>query len=227
MSTIGELVENIYKYGNCNFYVQLPNPKGVQGLSFLVNENGDLEVSKILEEYDKPFWDGYQKRKNINLKKSYEVLKYQEKDFDIVISPVVSASFYEVRKAITYEDVSPKANTDKAVRKLYEIVYAMFQLSFADLTRWQLMSIDGSEIQFAVKSLQNIDIEEVSCEQAIRNIEVMRQEILDKAKYVKSVYKKTNVIESDEEYKNACEQWHKLYDNHEILKFTFPQKKLK
>lgn len=63
MSVIGELVEKIYKYGNCNFYVQVPNPNGAQGLSFVVDENGDLKVSQILEEYDGPFWDGYKKRR--------------------------------------------------------------------------------------------------------------------------------------------------------------------
>lgn len=68
MSTIGELVENIYKYGNCNFYVQAQNPKCALGLSFVVDENGDLSVNQILEEYDSPFWDGYKKREGIALK---------------------------------------------------------------------------------------------------------------------------------------------------------------
>lgn len=164
------------------------------------------------------------KREGAIIKKSIEVCKYQEKDFALVLSTVVYASFYRGCKAITYEDVSPKANTDKAVRKLYEIVYAMFQLSLADLTRWELMTENGIENQLINKTFQNIEIAEVSLEQAIRNIEAMRQEILDKSKYVESVYKRTNEAISEEEYKSTCEQWARLYDNYEVLKFTFPQK---
>lgn len=142
----------------------------------------------------------------------------------MVLSTIVYASFFKGREAITYEDVSPKANTDKTVRKMYEIVYTMFQLSLADLTRWELTTENGIENQLINKTFQNIDIEEVSSLQAIKNIEAMRQEISDKLKYVESVYKKTNEAISEEEYKSTCEQWARLYDNYEILKFTFPQK---
>lgn len=99
----------------------------------------------------------------------------------------------------------------------------MFQLSIADLTRWVLSGENGVENTFIDNAYKKIDVPEVSSEQAIRNIEMMIEDISDKLDYVKDAYKKTNTIIVEEEYENDCKKWYRLYDNHEILKFDLPK----
>ncbi len=99
----------------------------------------------------------------------------------------------------------------------------MFQLSIADLTRWVLSGKNGAENIFIDNAYKNIDVPEVSSEQAIRNIEIMIEDISDKLNYVIDAYKKTNTIIVEEEYENDCQKWERLYDNHEVLKFNFPK----
>lgn len=81
MSIIGEVVKNIYKYGNCKIYLPVQNPKGVRAISFTIDKDGKLNISQFLESYDRPFWDGNKKREGAVLERSIEALKYKEKDF--------------------------------------------------------------------------------------------------------------------------------------------------
>lgn len=224
MSTIGELITNIHQYGNSKFYVQVRNPKTACAVKFLVDENGVLNVTQIIESFDKPFWDGDRKNESANLEETIEVVKYSEKDLPIVISTIVFSSFYQERATLTHDEISSKVNTDMAVKKLYQIVYAMLQLSNADLTRWALSNENGIENQLINKASQNIVPEDVSSEQAIANIEVMGKEIRNKLEEIISVWKNTQTIHSEEEYESACKQWDSLYDDHAVLEFSISKK---
>lgn len=224
MSKIGELITNIHQYGNSKFYVQVQNPQSACAVQFLVDENGVLNVTQIIESFDRPFWNGDKKNESANLKEAIEVVKYSEEDIPNVISTIVFSSFYKGRATLTYDEIPSKVNTDMAVKKLYQMVYAMLQLSNADLTRWVLVGENGIENQLINKVSQNIVPEDVSSEQAIANIEVMRKEIINKLGEVISVWKNTQTIHSKEEYEEACKQWDSLYDDHAVPEFSISKK---
>ena len=224
MSIIGELISNIHQYGNSKFYVQVPNPQSACAVELVVDENGVLNATQIIESFDGPFWHGDRKNESANLKEAIEVVKYSEKDLPNVLSTIVFSSFYQGQVTLTHEETSSKVNTDMAVKKLYQMVYAMFQLSNADLTRWVLTEETGIENQLINKVSQNIVPQEVSSEQAIANIELMRREIRDKLEEIIRVWKNTQTINSEEEYEAACKQWDNLYDDHEVLKFSLSPK---
>lgn len=221
MSIIGELVENIYKYGNCKFYTRYNNYKEILGYSFKVDEYGNLNVTQILDSYDRPLLNGNKKNENAILEKSVELLKYNEEDLSLVLSLVIYSSIVECPKIIIKDENVYKENTDKVIIKLYETIYAMFQLSLSDLLNWFLGNEIGIESQLERNGKKKVNLIETDTSQIIKNIEFMRKEILDKLKYIKSIWEKLQKASSCEE--EVAKQWCDLYNNHEVLKFNLPK----
>lgn len=236
MSLIGELVENIYKYGNCKFYMggrQLHDSYVASVIEFLVDENGELSVINLIEHYDKNFWDGDKKSEDAVLDNS-RTNRFVRNDLISTISYVVCASLYNYKKqvALTHEDVTPKANTDMSLARLYKIVYSMFQLSPHEIVnRMGDESCTCALLQ--EKASRLVDIEEVSLEQVISNIEIMKQEvetILRKAKELNEQMHSISIENPygtkyfNNKYRIVYNKWIKLFNDYEILKYAFSKK---
>ncbi len=247
MSIIGELVENIYKYGNCKLYTERCYSKEVDVIEFIVTEDGLIKTIPKIEYYDEYFWDDNKNvdKKNINatLIESVEIDCYNNSELVSAISYAIHTGLYvnKNRKMLTFEETVPKGNTDKAVRYLYQIIYSMFQISPDEILNWEGNKEHSDHMLERGRNALKFDVEEVSSIQAIKNIDLMMEivdskvctirEILAKNSYYnylwgihlcKNYYGYETTTEEIEanHYKKELESF---CGNHEVLKFNLPK----
>ncbi len=213
MSKIGELINNIYLYGNSKFYIGVPNSLLVYAIEFLVDEEGNLQITKSMEEFYTSFWQG-----NAILRESIEVCKYMEEDMGLAICPIVYKS-PEGKTALTHEKTSPKANTDKAVKEIYQIVVKMLHLSNADITSWIKSDTNGKQNILLAKVSQERTLQEVIPKIAHENIEAMLDVTKGRIESISMIWNRVQTIYSKEDFKAASELWSDLCEDEEIPEF--------
>lgn len=218
MFIVKELIANIQQYGNSKVYLkELSNHRTNEFLKFLVDEKGELTISRNLEVFSKECQNT----------ESIEIGKYAEEDLPMIIAKIVLSSFYKNRVIVTKVETSISHDTDMVVKKLYQIVYAMLQLSNADLTRWVLSTKNGIENQLINNASKNVTPEEVNLEQATENIETMVKEVWFRLRNVEAIWRKTITSTSEEKFKIACNQWDDLYTDHVIPEFSITNRSRK
>lgn len=241
MSIIGELAENIYKYGNCKLYDERCYLWEVYVIEFFVDEDGALKVIPKIECYDEKFWDGDKKNVNATLKETKEIVFDENNELPNAISYIIHTGLYinKKRKMITYEDVSPKANTNMALRNLYQIIYSMFQISPHEILNW------GGNIEYSAHMLTrgrnafSFNIEEVNSLQAIKNIDVMMKKIDSMVSNINNIREKYYYCQREWEntkyygYRTTMDVKDAMYyktklssfsSDHENIKFDFDKK---
>ncbi len=162
MSKIGELILNIYQYGNSKLYLKSQNPNVNNVLEFFVDDNGNLNVVGKLEVFNKPYWNGREIDSSATMKKSIELCQYSEKDLDMNIALVVLSTFcYDNLPNMTKQEVPTKVNTGKAINIIYQKASSMLQLSNKELARWILGSDNYRENMLIHKASECVMLDDI------------------------------------------------------------------
>ena len=140
------------------------------------------------------------------------------RNIGLAICPVVY-KFREGKSALTHEKTSPNANTDKAVKEIYQIVVEMLHLSNADITRWIKSDINGKQNILLAKVFKERTLQKVIPEIARENIEVMLEITKGRIESISMIWKRAQTIYTEEDFKAACELWAELCEDEEIPEF--------
>ena len=140
LSTIGKLMFNIYKYGNCRMcieYMETPNAKFNRILEFFVDERGKLNAIGKIEMCNKAHSNDTKADDTSAEKKIIEIVKF-DNIFDLIdiISIVVFHTFFK-GATISHAETPTQTNTTRAVNVIYQLASPMmFKLSDEYLTTW-------------------------------------------------------------------------------------------
>lgn len=137
MSLIAKLIEYLGKYGNCQIYLTNENPNINRVLNFNFYKDFSIGVTDLLNDYNKPFWNGKEFDKtaivlNSNILRS----SYSYKNLYEYIAHIVRLSIMGVDNAyITYKNNVTNFDTKVEVDKICRIVYSMLYISNRQLVQ--------------------------------------------------------------------------------------------
>lgn len=166
MTIIQNLIENIYRYGNCEIYFPTTyhNETTTSVLMFNINSEGNLEIKHALKAFTKPIWnntteptdDAYQMGE-------IAFYQYKEEDLPRLLSTI---TYLSLKKA--YDNQTKVAlahnlceednlNTNEATRKLFESFLRILDINEDELKLWTMLNEVGVQRMLAKKMQTEVE----------------------------------------------------------------------
>lgn len=225
ISTIGKFLEQIYNYGNCKIYMPCSyNPNCNQVLDFYADGKGKLHIKQLLEVFDKPYWDGIEPDDSAALKETVNVVKYNQSDLRNIIALLVYGSFYNTDNYLILAHSTPfRGDIEPVVNYIYNVVKSMLTLSNSELSHWVRSDEKSIEKSLVNKGTNNFR-EKIKPDQAIENIEIMRDEVSKRLVNIGLAWYELQKSKTYE-YMEASQKWEALVRDTKEPSFTFTRKK--
>lgn len=199
MTFIGNLIDNIQKYGNCQVYYKAPtgNSKINRVLDFDIDINGELVVSGYINTYDKQFWNGENFNESASIEYTNKVFSCSYYDrMDKVLSCIVMESILGKEVGITSRKVKT-ASTDIATWELYRLANSMLSLSNEQITK---LVLSDSDLVLMEQASKRVEVTDFNPEEASSLVDEKVISVSERYNDIKRVYNGVNSVSSIEEY---------------------------
>lgn len=223
MTIIGELEDNIYKYGDCTIEMQPFKNDEVYSIRFIVNDEGVLDVHAFEDKYDRDYWI---KDKNGNtitnpkariIRSEYAYTFTKKEELLTILASFTCKMIVGEPVCVKTLKGLPRASTRKSAEMINLITSSMLNISNKDLTGFVTMTSEdiikylmGKTIMSRYEYLGS-DTLDIKCEDVIDRYNSM----------IKLQYEIDTALDQNE-INEARKIWYQLQEDNGMNTFKVP-----